>query len=83
MGSICRLGVTTVLLTCLLAVGCSGGQRQDGHLGGEETAGLVDAVNNAADSGDKEGTMRMKELVAILKTSAGHENDGECHYHEA
>ena len=52
------------------------------NLKSKELAGLFDAIDTAADSGDKEGTIRaheqMKELVAALKAHEGHEG----HEHE-
>ncbi len=56
------------------------------NLESKELAGLFVAIDKAADSGDKEGTIRvheqMMELVAILKSHTGHESDHEGHEHE-
>ncbi len=49
------------------------GMLKEINLKSKELAGLFDAIDKAADSGDKEGTIRahnrMKELVAALKAT--------------
>ena len=62
------------------------GMLKEINLTSKELAGLFDAIDNAADSGDKEGTIRvheqMEDLVADLKAHEGNENDHEGHEHE-
>lgn len=64
-------------LPALARVSMPPGMLKDINLKSKELAGLFDAIDKAADSGDKEGTIRvheqMKELVAALKAHEGHE----------